>query len=78
MPVKSYIAHAMKGKKEELMQALLSYEQCQVVPAVNQDILTLVIDTSSELEEEKLIQKIEVIPSLKLLSFVSGFNAPHN
>lgn len=78
MPVKSYIAHAMKGKKEELMQALLRFEECEVVPAENQEVLALVTDTIDEAEEENLKQKIEAIESLKLLSLVSGFNTPQN
>jgi len=78
MPVKSYIAHAMKGKKDELMQALMRFEQCEVVPAENQEILALITDTVDEVEEEKLKQKIEAIQSLKLLSLVSGFNTPQN
>ncbi|SHG56063.1 hypothetical protein [Winogradskyella jejuensis] len=78
MPVKSYIAHAMTGKKEELMQALLSFEQCEVIPAENQDVVALVTDTPNDMEEEILKQKIEAIQSLKLLSLVSGFNTPQN
>ncbi|MEQ3656553.1 MAG: hypothetical protein ABNH00_11870 [Dokdonia sp.] len=78
MPVKSYIAQAIKGKKEELMKALLSFEQCEVVPAENQEVLALVTDTIDEAEEENLKQKIEAIESLKLLSLVSGFNTPQN
>jgi len=78
MPIKSYIAHAMKGKKEELMKALTDLNQCEVVPAENQDVLALVTDTPNEKEEEILKEKIEAINSLKLLSLVSGFNTPQN
>ncbi|MBJ7880415.1 hypothetical protein [Gelidibacter salicanalis] len=78
MPIKSYLAHAIKGKKEELMKALVSLDQCEVVPAENQDILALVTDTPNEKEEEILKEKIEAISSLKLLSLVSGFNTPQN
>lgn len=78
MPIKSYLAHAMTGKKEELMKALLDLNQCEVVPAENQDILALVTDTANEKEEELLKEKIEAINSLKLLSLVSGFNTPQN
>lgn len=78
MPVKSYLAYAIEGKKEELMQALQGLGQCEVVPAENQDVLALVTDTPNETEEEKLKQKIEALESLKLLSLVSGFNTPQN
>lgn len=61
MPIKSYLAHAMTGKKEELMKALISLNQCEVVPAENQDVLALVTDTPNEKEEEILKEKIEVL-----------------
>lgn len=76
MPIKSYLAHATTGKKIELMHALQKMEQCEVVPAENQDVLALVTDTANEIEDQMLKEKIEAIESLKLLSLVSGFNAP--
>lgn len=76
MPIKSYLAHAVKGKKEELTKALLNLKQCEVVPAKNQDIIALVTDTANEIEEEILKKNIEAIQSLKLLAMVSGFNTP--
>ena len=51
----------MTGKKEELMKALISLNQCEVVPAENQDVLALVTDTPNEKEEEILKEKIEVL-----------------
>ncbi|MAO10557.1 MAG: hypothetical protein CMC07_06665 [Flavobacteriaceae bacterium] len=78
MPIKSYLAHAVKGKKEELIEALTNLGQCEVVPAKNQDVLALVTDTQNEKEEELLKEKIEAINSLKLLSLVSGFNTSQN
>ena len=78
MPIKSYLALPLNGRKEELMTALKSFDQCEVVPAKNQDVLALVTDTPNEREEEILKEKIEALNSLKLLSLVSGFNTPHN
>lgn len=78
MPIKSYLAHAMSGKKQELMEALLDLKQCEVVPAENQDILALVTDTPDEEAEDALKEKIEALTSLKLLSLVSGFNPSQN
>lgn len=76
MPIKSYLAHAITGKKMELMHALQQMEQCEVVPAENQDVLALVTDTANEKDDELLKEKIEALESLKLLSLVSGFNVP--
>ena len=78
MPIKSYLAHAIEGKKEELLTALKSLSQCEVVPAENQNILALVTDTATDQEEEILKEKIEALSSLKILSLVSGFNTPQN
>lgn len=78
MPIKSYLVHPIEGGKEKLIIALNKLEQCEVIPAENQNILALVTDTSNEKEEEILKEKIEAISSLKLLSLVSGFNTPLN
>lgn len=78
MPIKSYLAHPFKGRKEDLITALRSLGQCEVIPAKNQDVLALVTDTANEREEEKLKEKIEALDSLQLLSLVSGFNTPEN
>jgi len=78
MPIKSYLAHPILGKKEELILALKKIDQCGVVPAKNQDVLALVTETSNEKEDEILKDKIEAINSLKFLSLVSGFNTTQN
>ncbi len=78
MPIKSYLAHPILGRKKELITALNSFNQCEVVPAKNQDVIALVTDTPNEVEEEILKEKIEAISSLKLLALVSGFNTPKN
>lgn len=78
MPIKSYLAHAVTGKKEELLRNLLQLGQCEAVPAENQDILAVVTDTPNDEEEELLKEKIETLNSLKYLSLVSGFNTAQN
>ena len=74
MVIKSYLAHAVTGKKQELLEALNKLNQCQVTSAENEDIIVLVTDTSDDNEDELLKEKIESILSLKMLSLVSGFN----
>lgn len=78
MPIKSYLAHPIKGKKEELLQAISSIPECEVIPAENEDVLVVVTETDSKEKEEVLKQKLETIGSLKLLAMVSGFNTPKN
>lgn len=76
MPVKSYLAHPHEGKKHKLIEALSKLEQCEIVPAQNQDLVIIVTDTESNIEEDHLKEQIEAIDSLKLLAMVSGFNTP--
>lgn len=78
LAIKSYLAHAITGKKQELLKALNELNQCEVTPAENEDIIVLVTDTLDDNEEEILKEKLESILSLKMLSLVSGFNAPLN
>lgn len=76
MPIKSYLAHPVKGKKEALIKALTLLGQCEIIPAKNHDVLALVTDTPNEQDEEILKEKIEALHSLKLLALVSGSDAP--
>ncbi|WP_074407089.1 MULTISPECIES: hypothetical protein [Aquimarina] len=78
MPIKSYLAHPQKGEKNELIDALSSLEQCEVMPANNKDVLILITETENETEEAILKEKLDTIESLKLLAMVSGFNTPQN
>jgi nitrate reductase NapAB chaperone NapD len=78
MPIKSYLAHPHDGKKEELLQALSSLSNCEVIPAENKELLIVVTDTNNKLEDENLKEKIDAIESLKLLAMVSGFDTPKN
>ncbi len=78
MPIKSYLAHSHKGKKAELVNALSTIGQCEVMPAENKDVVIVVTDTEDQIEEEILKKKLDTLESLKFLAMVSGFNAPQN
>ena len=78
MPISSYLVHPHNGKKNELFNALSSFDNCEVIPAENKDLLILVTDTASDLEEDSLRKEIEAIKSLKLMAMVAGFNSPKN
>ena len=78
MPIKSYLAHPHSGKKEALIQEILNLENCEVIPAKNEELLVVVTDTSDDIADKKLTEQIEAIDSLKLLALVSGFNTPIN
>jgi len=76
MPIKSYLAHPLEGKKTELIKAISDISQCEVIPAENEDVVIIVTETNTKDEEEKLKEQLEAIGSLKLLALVSGFNTP--
>ncbi|MBJ6367267.1 hypothetical protein [Snuella sedimenti] len=76
MPIKSYLAHPHTGKKNALITALSKIANCEVIPAENRDLLIVVTDTNSKVEDENLKETIEAIESLKLLVMVSGFDTP--
>ena len=78
MPIKSYLAHPKTGEKQALIDALMLLNECEVLPAKNQDVLVVVTETSDDASEAILKEKIEKIDSLKLLAMVSGFNSPQN
>ena len=76
MPIKSYLVHPKEGKKGTVAQALSALEQCNVVPAENEDVLVLVTETESKQEEAMLKEKLERVKNVKLMALVSGFNTP--
>lgn len=78
MPIKSYLAHPQDGKKDELIGALSIIDQCDVLPAENENLLIVVTDTETDNEDKTLKEKIEAIKSLELLVLVSGFDTPIN
>lgn len=76
MPIKSYLAHPIEGKKKELQQAISLLNGCEIIPAKNKDVLIVVTETKDDAEDKSLKVSIETIKSLKLLALVSGFNTP--
>ena len=75
MNIKSYLAQPHESRKEELFQAISLMPNCEVVSAENRDVLVVITETQSKIEEEELYGNLEAIDSLRLLTLVSGFNA---
>lgn len=76
MPIKSYLAHPLKGQKKQLIADLSALNNCEIIPAENKDVIVVITDTETDIEENLLKDKIETFTSLKLLALVSGFNTP--
>ena len=73
MPIKSYLARPHREQLSELVNALQQFENCEVIPSSNEELVILVTDTSDDLSDEKLLSEIQSLKSLKMLSMVAGF-----
>ena len=76
MPIKSYLAHPINGKKDALIIELQAFTNCDIIPSENEELLIVVTDTQTIEEDKNLKEKLDAIESLKFLSLVSGFNTP--
>lgn len=74
MPIKSYIAHPIEGRRNELIMKLKEFSLCNIMPATNQEIVIVVTDTFSNEEDQALHEKLIKLPELKHLTLVSGFS----
>lgn len=73
MPIKSYIAHPHNGKYQELLSELSNITDCDIIPSENKEIVIVVTDTKSDLDDKNMQIEINAIKSLNILSLVSGF-----
>jgi hypothetical protein len=72
MPIKSYLAYPVRGRRDELAGALRALRGCQVIPAVNRDLLVVVTDTPDEAAEDALQAALARLGFLEGLALVAG------
>ena len=72
MPIKSYLAYPVRGRRDALAAALGRLRGCQVFPAVNRDLLVLVTDTPHEAADEALQNTLADVPEIEGLALVAG------
>ena len=72
MPIKSYLAYPVRGRRDELAAALRRLGGCRAFPAVNRDVVVLVTDTPNETADESLQSTLAAIPTLDALALVAG------
>jgi nitrate reductase NapAB chaperone NapD len=72
MPVFSYIAYPTPGAKNDLLDSLSQFEECDAIPAQGKEIILLVTDTPDEESEKRLQRKLTKIKSLQSLSMTFG------
>ncbi len=76
MPIMSYLAYPMDGRRDELLEALRALPGCEVLPAENRDLVVLVTDTPDRAAEQALQERLQDLPSLQCLALVSGYAEP--
>jgi hypothetical protein len=74
MPIKSYLAYPVRGRRDEVADAVRALPGCQVIPAVNRDLLVLVTDTPDETSEEALQQALARVEFLEGFALVAGLS----
>ena len=75
MPVKSFLAYPVRGRYDELAGALRALRGCEVIPAVNRDLLVVITDTPNEGSDEALREELARLDSLEGLVLVAGLRA---
>lgn len=72
MPVFSYLAYPVKGKKQSLFNELSALSNCEVMSADKKEVLILVTDTPDDTIEKELQNQLESLSSLQSLSMTFG------
>jgi len=72
MPVFSYLAYPKQGAKQQLIKDLAALDDCETMPADNEEILILVTDTPDEEQEKALQKKLKSLKSLESLGMTFG------
>ena len=72
MPIKSYLAYPVRGRRDDVAGALRALPGCQVIPAINRDLLVVVTDTPDETAEEALQEALALVKELEGLALVAG------
>ena len=73
MPINSYLAYPVKGRRDALAETLRGLEGCQVILAVNRDLLVVVTDTPDGIAEKALQGVLARMEFLADLALVAGF-----
>lgn len=73
MPIKSFIVFPKEGCKDQLVNELAQFQECEVTPSTNEEVLVLVTDTASKEDEDSLIMEIESLSSVNQLALVTGY-----
>jgi nitrate reductase NapAB chaperone NapD len=76
MPIKSYLAYPVRGRRDDVVGALRALPGCHVIPALNRDLLVVVTDTTDEAADEALHDALTRVEFLEGLALVAGMGEP--
>jgi hypothetical protein len=76
VPIKSYLAYPMRGRRDELVDALRALGGCQVIPAINRDLVVVVTDTPDQAADDVLRDTLGRLEILEGLALVAGLGDP--
>lgn len=72
MPVHSYLVYPQTGKKKELVRQLNQIPECETVEATNNELVVLVTDTRSKTQEDRLQERLKLVPEIQNIALVFG------
>lgn len=73
MPVKSYLAVPMTGKKDKMSSDINGIKGCETAPADNKDIVVVLTETATQEEDTLLYEKLRNLDTVQDLMLVSAF-----
>jgi hypothetical protein len=72
VPIKSYLAYPVRGRRGELVDALRTLGGCEVIPAINHDLVVVVTDTPDQAADDVLRDTLSRLEILEGLALVAG------
>jgi hypothetical protein len=76
VPIKSYLAYPVRGRRDELVDALRALSGCEAIPAINRDLVVVVTDTPDQMADDVLRDTLGRLEVLEGLALVAGLSDP--
>ena len=72
MPICSYLVHAARSDRAELVRVLNRTEGCEAIASDGGEVIILVTDTPDAAADEKLREMLELLPAIQCLTLTFG------
>ena len=73
MTIQSYLVYPEPGQAAALTAALAQIPGCDVIPAVNRDLLVLVTDSADEAARKSLETRLETLEGAACIAMVGAW-----